>query len=317
MAKTTAADLIVRNARIATLNPEAPWADTLAIKNGRVLAVGTLAEIHTAHHGPDSVVRDMQGAFLMPGLHDAHNHHQIGGKADLMEVNFLATASLDAILEAISSYAKNLAPGVWIVGGSWGSTLLEELSAPGTLARLDEATGRHPALLVDDSHHNKWANSAALKLAGIIAATPDPDEGRIERSPSGDPTGVLLETAGVMVEKVMAAANRLSIDQWADTSERGIQILHRYGVTAFQDAGASLELMTAMKKMDDEGHLKAWAVSCMMANDMIFGADPRGRWTCLGWRSISHRAPPPRLHQDFSGRHSADPHGLFSRAVPA
>jgi len=287
-----AADVIVRNARIATLDPSAPEADTLAIKDGRVLGIGALAHIHSAHHGPDTVVHDMGGAIVMPGLHDAHNHHQIGGKADLMEVTFLPTASLDEILEAISDYATTLPSGAWIVGGSWGSTLLDELSAPTTLARLDEASAGHPALLVDDSHHNKWANSAALALAGISASSPDPHEGRIERYPTGEPTGVLLETAGVIVEKIMNDVNRLTIDQWADTSERGIEILHRYGITAFQDAGASLELMTALKKLDDDGRLKAWAVSCMMANDMIFGADPVGDglvWGGEAFRTEHHR----------------------------
>ncbi|MBK5237519.1 MAG: amidohydrolase [Actinomycetales bacterium] len=286
------ADVIMRNARIATLNPTAPWADTMAIKDGRVLAIGALADIHGAHHGADSVVHDMAGALVMPGLHDAHNHHQIGGKADLMEVNFLPTASVEEIISAVRAYSANLADGAWIVGGSWGSTLLEELSVPGTKALLDEASGGHPTLLVDDSHHNKWANSAALALAGISADTPDPQEGRIERYPSGEPTGVLLETAGVIVERIMNEANRLTIEEWADTSERGIQILHRCGVTAFQDAGASLELLTAQKKLEDEGRLKAWVVSCMMANDMIFGADPVGDglvWGGEAFRTEHHR----------------------------
>ncbi len=294
------ADVLVRNARIATLNPAQPWADTLAIKNSRVLAVGAWDDLCERSRGDETIVLDLDGAFVMPGLHDAHNHHQIGGKADLMEVTFLPTATLDDIIEAVRDYATTLAPDAWIVGGSWGSTLLEALNAPGTKARLDDASGGRPALLVDDSHHNKWANSTALALAGISAHTADPPEGRIERfapgpgdaAGAGEPTGVLLETAGVMVEMVMADANRLTIQQWADTSERGIQILHRYGVTSFQDAGASLELMTALKKMDDEGRLKAWAVSCMMANDMIFGANPVGDglvWQGEAFRTEHHR----------------------------
>jgi predicted amidohydrolase YtcJ len=292
MSEITTADVIIRNARITTLNPAAPQADTMAIKDGRVLALGSLADIHNAHHGSTSVVYDMAGACVMPGLHDAHNHHQIGGKADLMEVTFLPTTTLDDILEIIRTYASTLDPGAWIVGGSWGSTLLTQLSAPGTLARLDEASGHHPALLVDDSHHNKWANSAALRLAGITGATVDPVDGRIERSPDGTPTGVLLETAGVMVEKIMTEANRLTSEQWADTSLRGIEILHRYGVTAFQDAGASIELMTALRDLDNTGRLSAWAVSCMMANDMIFGADPVGDglvWGGEAFRTEHHR----------------------------
>ena len=119
MSSNFTADLILRNARIARiarLNPAAPWADTLAVKDGRGLAVGALADIHDAHHGAFTAVRDMAGALIMPGLHDAHNHHQLGGKADLMEVTFLPTASLDDIIETVRTYARDLGPDARVVG---------------------------------------------------------------------------------------------------------------------------------------------------------------------------------------------------------
>lgn len=290
---TTPADLIVLGGPIATLNPDNPWAEALAIKDGKVLAVGARKDIHEAHHGPETRIHQLGGKTCMPGLHDAHNHHQIAGKAALMEVEFLPTASLDEILAAIKDYANRLPQDAWVVGGSWGSTLIAELSHPSTKTRLDEAAGGRPVLLVDDSHHNKWANSKALALANITAETKDPEDGTIMRyEGTTEPTGVLFETAGLIVERVMNELNPMTAELWADSSERGIEILHTYGVTAFQDAGVSLDLLAALKQLDDQGRLKAWVVSCMMANNMIFDADPIGDglvWQGEKFRTEHHR----------------------------
>ncbi len=289
----TNADLVVLGGPIATLDPSNPWAEALAVKDGRILAVGAASDIHAAHHGAETRVHNLGGRTLMPGLHDAHNHHQIAGKADLMEIEFLPTASLDDIVEMIRAYALELPHDAWVVGGSWGSTLIAELSAPGTKARIDQAAGGRPVLLVDDSHHNKWANSTALALAGIDSTTPDPVDGTIVRYEGGnEPTGMLFETAGLIVEKVMNELNPMTAELWANTSERGMQILHSYGVTAFMDAGVSLDLLGAFKKLDDEGRLKSWVVSCLMANNMIFDADPIGDglvWGGEPYRTAHHR----------------------------
>ena len=290
---TSHADLIVHGGPIATLNPEKPWAEALAIRDGKVLSVGNLQEIQNAHQGANTVLHDLGGKTLMPGLHDAHNHHQIAGKASLMEVEFLPTASLNEIMATISEYASTLSSDAWVVGGSWGSTLIAELAKPSTKSRLDDAAGGRPVLLVDDSHHNKWANSAALALAGITAETPDPIDGTIMRyEGTSEPTGVLFETAGLIVERVMNELTPMTPQLWAATSERGIEILHTYGVTAFQDAGVSLDLLQALKQLDDSGKLKAWVVSCMMANNMIFDADPIGDglvWQGEKFRTEHHR----------------------------
>jgi predicted amidohydrolase YtcJ len=287
------ADLIIRNAHIATLNPASPVASALAIRDGKVVGVGSVEDLHDEFHGADTRVVDMGGATVMPGLHDAHNHHQVAGKADLMEIEFLPTATLDQIVEMIRAYALELPEGAWVVGGSWGSTLIAELSEPEAKQRIDEAAGGRPVLLVDDSHHNKWANSRALELAGIDASTADPVDGTIVRHAGGsEPSGLLCETAGLIVEKVMNELNPMTTELWANTSERGIQILHSYGVTAFMDAGVSLDLLAAFKKLEDEGRLKSWVVSCLMANNMIFDADPIGDglvWGGEPFRTEHHR----------------------------
>jgi predicted amidohydrolase YtcJ len=288
-----AAELIVHGGRIATLDPAKPWAESIAIREGKVLETGTYEEIKAQYLGPETEQHDLRGKTAMPGLHDAHNHHQLAGKADLMEVTFLPTATLAEIFEQIEAYAAQLPSDAWVVGGSWGSTLFQELSLPQAKRGLDKAAGGRPVLLVDDSHHNKWVNSAALALAGIDASTTDPVDGAILRyDGTTEPTGVLLESAGLLVERVMNEHNPMTAQLWADTSERGLQILHSYGVTAFQDAAVGLDLLTALSTLDSEGRLKSWVVSCLMANNMIFDSGPIGDelvWHGENFRSEHHR----------------------------
>jgi predicted amidohydrolase YtcJ len=328
------ADLIVLGGKIATHDPANPWAEALAITGGRVVAVGAQSDIHAAHHGQSTRIVNLEGRTAMPGLHDAHNHHQIAGKGDLMEIEFLPTATFDEIVEMVRAYALELPADAWVVGGSWGSTLIAEMNERGAKERIDVAAGGRPVLLVDDSHHNKYANSRALELAGIDASTPDPVDGTIVRSDgSSEPTGMLFETAGLIVEKVMNELNPMTTEMWANTSERGMQILHSYGVTAFMDAGVSLDLLAAFKKLDDEGRLKSWVVSCMMANNMIFDADPIGDglvWGGEPFRTEHHRPDfikifldgiPPTLTACFlepylpTDSHGAHHHGEIAMPV--
>ncbi len=104
------------------------------------------------------------------------------------------------------------------------------------------------------------------------------------RDPSGRATGVLIEAGGILVEQTLARLQPMSTKDLARAAERGIEILHSYGVTGFQDAAASLQLMRALKELDVAGNLHAWVVTSMQANDFIFGTTP------LGEGIIAHRA---------------------------
>lgn len=120
-------------------------------------------------------------------------------------------------------------------------------------------------------------SSRALELAGVSAATPDPAGGEIVRDPAtGEPVGVLLEAAGVAVERALSETRKLTAEQHVAASRHGIGTLHSYGVTAFQDAGVSADILGALKALDDAGELHAWVVSSLLINDPIFGFDPIG-----------------------------------------
>ncbi|MBB4964258.1 amidohydrolase [Saccharothrix violaceirubra] len=266
-----AADLILTNATVHTVDPARPRATTLAVEGGRVLALDDVEA------GPDTEVRDLGGAFVMPGLVDVHNHHALAGRAALFELTFGGDHGFEAILDAVRAWSRDLGPDEWVVGGAWASTLVETLSKESARRALDEAAGGRPVMLSDDSRHNRWVSSRALELAGVTAATPDPAGGVIVRDPAtGEPTGVLLEAAGIQVERALQEKRKLTVDQHAAASRHAIATLHSYGITAFQDAGVSVDILGALKSLDEAGELAAWVVTSLLINDPIFGFDPIG-----------------------------------------
>lgn len=286
------ADQIFLNARIYTGDELNPWASGFAVKDGKLLAVGAASDVDGLA-GPGTVRTELGGAFVMPGLIDVHNHHATAGKAELFELTFGTVASYQDILAAVRGYAAGLAEDGWILGGCWGSTLIGELCTEAALAGLDEAAGGRPVMLTDDSHHNRWVSTRALELAGIEAGTPDPDGGVIVRDAhTGALTGVMLEAAGRMIEETVLCHQRLSPADHRACSARAIEILHGYGVTAFQDAAASQDMLRALKELDDDGRLPAWVVTSMPVNDPIFGFAPIGAEliaTGEEFRSTHHR----------------------------
>lgn len=283
------ADLVLVNGTIATLDPTHPRVSKLAVKDGKVLALGQDADRVS---GPATRVIDLNGSYMMPGLLDVHNHHMVAGQMDLFELNEPPVLPIDQLLAKVSQYAEGLGPEEWVVGGSWGSGLLAAINSAEALARFDAATHGRPAILKDDSKHNRWANSLALALAGIDMGTPDPEGGQILRDESGKATGVLIEAGGVLVERTLARLRPQTVEHLSQAVGRGMEILHSYGVTGFQDAASSLQQMQALKALDDAGKLQAWVVSSMPINDPILGTQPLGESIILhrdGLRSEHHR----------------------------
>ncbi|RKT87801.1 hypothetical protein SAMN05421805_1011056 [Saccharopolyspora antimicrobica] len=270
------ADLILTGATVYTVDDRRPWATDLAIAGGELLAIGDRDEV--ARHGGDgTAVVDLGGAFVMPGLVDVHNHHVLAGMADLFELSVDPAADLAQVLAAVAEQARSVGPDEWVIGGSWGSHLVGELSREAALRALDEASCGRPVLLSDDSHHNRWANSRALQLAGIGADSADPAGGVIVRDQdTGRPTGLLLERAGIAAARAVHDAAAPTAEQHRRASRRAVEVLNSYGITAFQDAGASRDVMRALQELDGDGELSAWVVSSMLINDPIFGFAPIG-----------------------------------------
>lgn len=263
---------------------------SIAIANGTVLAVSEGSLDHLV--GPETVRRDLAGAFVMPGLVDVHNHHAVAGRAELFELSLPLGATVDEILAAVALRAAKLGEGEWITGGPWGTNLLAQLNDTATLSRLDAASGGRPVMLIEDSRHNRWASSEAMRRAGILAGEHAHDQGVLRDRETDDPTGVLLEGAGLLVERALASDGGISDAQHRAASQHGIEILNSYGITAFQDAAASLPMLQALKSLDDAGELHSWVVTSLTINDDIFGFTPIGQTLidlAAPYRTTHHR----------------------------
>jgi predicted amidohydrolase YtcJ len=261
------------NATIWTADADRPTASSLLVRDGLITAIDPTPEQLT---GNEQIV-DHGGAFLMPGFGDVHNHHLLAGRASMVELQLDGNADLEGVLASIAAWAEKLDEGAWVVGGGWGSHLLDAVSSVEALRRLDDAAGGRAVMLRDDSCHNRWVSTRAMSLAGVHAGTEDPDGGRIVRdATTSQPVGVLIESALIPVERAYAATHSDTTDLDAASCAHAIETLHSFGITHFQDAAASLPMMQALATLDRRGDLQAWVVTSAQINDKIFGTNPIG-----------------------------------------
>ncbi|GAA4477993.1 amidohydrolase [Microbacterium panaciterrae] len=272
---TAPAELIVIAAAIRTVDPAHPTAEAFAVRDGRIAAIGDRAEVE-ALRGPGTRVLELGGAAVYPGFADVHNHHALAGRTDLFELTLSPTLRLDEILDRVHEKAATLPADAWIIGGAIASTMLPTLANTVSRQRLDEAAGGRPVMLVEDSRHNRWANTRALELAGIRTDAIPTGGITLLDEQDGTPTGVLLEAAGIPVQEAYDRSGGLSAVQHRAASARGVQLANSYGITAFQDAGVSTDILGALAALDGDGALDAWVVSSLLVNDEIFGFDPVG-----------------------------------------
>ncbi len=188
--------LVLAHGRIYTQDVAHPVAEAVGIIGNRVVAVGSVAEARDAA-GPDAEVVDLGGRAVVPGFIDAH-FHLLGDSFDRQRVALDQAASIPEVQRLVSAAAASLAPDAWVLGRGWDRNLWPTHDFP-SRRDLDDVTGGRPACLLSRDVHAAWANSRALELAGVTAATPDPPGGHILREPDGTPTGVLLESAAAPV----------------------------------------------------------------------------------------------------------------------
>ncbi|MFV0132285.1 amidohydrolase [Streptomyces sp. HMX87] len=221
------ADLLFTGGPVLT--PGGRTATAVAVTGGRVTAVGRADELRELT-GPGTEVVDLAGRLLLPGFQDAHVHPVPAG-LELTQCDLTGTRTADETVAAVRAYAAAHPEREWITGGGWSM----EAFAGGTPSKelLDAAVPDRPVYLPNRDHHGAWVNSRALALAGIGRDTPDPADGRIDRTASGEPGGTLQEGAMQLVGRLtppVTAADRL------DALLHAQRHLHALGVTAWQDA---------------------------------------------------------------------------------
>lgn len=245
-------DLVLINGKIITVDSEDSIAEAVAVKGERIIAVGTSDQIKDLA-GKNTRIIDLQGLTATPGLIDVHCHFASGGVGMLyiLDVGFPGVRKMADVVEKVREKVEASKPGEWIYGRGWDEGKLEELRYI-YASDLDPVSPENPVYLMHTMGHYGVANSAALKLAGITKATPDPPGGTIDRNEDGTLTGVLKESA-------MRLAMRLIPEITPDQTREGIRELaggfNREGMTAAKEPGIGVAAWNAYQDVLAEGKL--------------------------------------------------------------
>ena len=246
------ADRVLRNGTIYTVDDAQPWAEAVAIADGRFVAVGTNEEVDE-FIGDGTEVADLEGRMAMPGIFDIHIHPVDGSMAALYDCSFPFTSTVEQILEHVAGCVAEAESGEWIRGGQWGvglATLEQSISAE----LLNTVAPDNPVFLVDSTVHNAWVNTLALERLEIRPDTPDPPGGSIVRDSSGIPNGILIDDAAY---NAISTLPDYSPEQYEEALAWTVEMLNQYGVTGFKDAIAEEGSLRAYNALDRSGRLNA------------------------------------------------------------
>jgi predicted amidohydrolase YtcJ len=253
-----AADLVLAGGAVYTVDAARRWARAVAVRGGRIVAVGGDDDVRGLV-GPRTEVVDLRGRMLLPGFQDAHVHPPPGG-LEMLRCNLSDAHSLEDYRRLVAAYAAAHPEAPWILGGGWSMDLFPGGNPP--KEELDALVPDRPAFLPSRDGHSAWVNSRALELAGITAETPDPPDGRIERGPDGEPMGTLHEGAMDLVAKLVPPP---TLEEHLEGLRVAQAYLHSLGITAWQDAivGGHYDTYDAYLRAASEGWLTARVVGAL------------------------------------------------------
>jgi predicted amidohydrolase YtcJ len=255
LASPALADTLIHNANGMQVRADGKlqrFESLLIGDDGKVIRTFTAAQKPRAA----TVHIDAQGRTLLPGLIDAHGHVMALGLGAI-QLDLTGTASLDELQERLKRYAADNAGGGWIIGRGWNQEMWPAKKMP-TAAELDAVVADRPVWLARVDGHAAVGNSMALRQAGITGATPSPTGGEVEKDAAGRPTGLMIDAATVLVEKVIPATTPA---QRAQALAKAQDVLLSFGLTAAADMGTSLDDWTAMRRFGQSGALKVRIMS--------------------------------------------------------
>lgn len=258
------ADLVLFNGRVFTVEKSLPWAEAIAVRDGKFIAVGANAEVKKLI-GKDTQTLDLQGKLVLPGFNDAHLHFASGGLY-LLGIDLRPARDEKEFVSILKEYIKKLPKGEWVTGGNWDHENWPSKKHPGK-ELIDAITPDRPVLLQRLDGHMALANSLALKLAGINRGTPNPQGGEIVKDKkTGEPSGILRDNACDLVNAVIPPLTRARREQAIRTAIRHAQEL---GVTSIQD-NSSREDLEIYQELLAKGELgvrvNAWRDSSCIAD---------------------------------------------------
>ncbi len=292
------ADLLFLNGPVLTVDDANPVAEAVAVVGNRIARVGSTADLRD-EAGPATRVVDLGGRALVPGFNDNHTHPIFFGQAlRTIDAKPDALPTLAAVQEAFRAAAAGpeTIAGGWLLARGYDDSRLDVRRHP-TRQDLDAATGNRPALLTRTCGHLAVANSAALALAGVTAATEDPAGGQIDRDEHGEPNGVLRETAMKLIQDLIPKASRAQI---ADDLRAAGKKFNQLGITSTAEAMLKTsDELAAYQDLRAAGDLPMRTYLMMMIDETLDDLASLGMRTGFGdaWLRIG----PAKLFQDGSG----------------
>ena len=229
-AQKQTADLVLQHGVVLTVDAKDSVAQAVAIRDGRIVAVGTDTDVSRLV-GPKTKVVDLAGRAVTPGLIDTHIHLLEGVTGSMYKVVLTSAASVAEILDKVKARAEKTPAGDWVEGSGWNEGVIAEHRAP-TLAELDAISAGHPVFLENVTGHYAMVNSAGLVKLGIDAATKSPEGGTIVHGVDGKPTGILKEKAN---SNAIAAIPAKTKEQLRKGIEVALDQIHAEGLTGVKD----------------------------------------------------------------------------------
>lgn len=254
------ADLVIRGAAIYTMSPAKPWAEAIAVREGRIMFVGDDSGA-TRLIGSQTVVHDLGGRMILPGFNDSHSHPLSAG-LELGECNLYDAQTAIEIEGLIRACASAPAKGPWIRGNGWQLPVFAHANPSKQL--LDRLVPDRPAFFYAADGHSAWVNSKALELAGVTRDTKDPADGRIERDAKGEPSGTLREGAVGLVAKHLPP---YTPEARIGAARRGLSEANKFGITSITDADADASYLDAYMALEGRGELSARVNATLHSTD--------------------------------------------------
>jgi predicted amidohydrolase YtcJ len=241
--------MVIRHALIYTVDPAHPTAQAIAVTNGKVVYVGTDAGV-VPYIGSATKTLDLQGRFVYPGFVDAHAHFPGIGERE-MTLNLEGTRSKQEFLDRVAAAVRQKKPGEWVTGRGWIETFWVPQAFP-TREDLDRIAPNNPVWLTRADGHASVANSAALRLAKVTGSTPNPPGGSVNLDHDGQPTGMLIDHAQALVERLVPPLTQAQLDTSFILADRRELSL---GWTQVQDAHGNWGEVERMRKLFRKGDL--------------------------------------------------------------
>jgi predicted amidohydrolase YtcJ len=258
-------DMIITNGRVFS-GASGTLAEAVAIRGNKILRVGSNREVKRLRRVQTTML-DAHGAAVVPGFNDSHIHLLSGGLA-FSELDLSGATTLDAVKVSIADYATAHADRPWIVGRGW---IYDAFGGLPTRQQLDALVPDRPAYLTAYDGHTGWANSRALKLAGITRRTRNPVNGTIVKDPrTGEPTGALSEHAMDLVEHALTPPTRA---EQLDALRQAIAHAHKFGLTSVQNASGSSDELDLYATLRESGELELRVYNALSADPAISDKD--------------------------------------------